>query len=213
MQTTGKAWVPAAGRDWLLPFYDPLTRLLGVEASHRTLIAQAALGTGHRVLEMGCGTGNLAILAKWVHPEVGVTGIDPDPRALARARRKADRRGVAVEFHRGFAEQLPYPDASFDRVLSAFMLHHVPRDARLPAVREARRVLAAGGSLHLVDFAAGGHHRGGILASMLHGHQRSSHQDQALALMQEVGLADAREVARETRILGPIAYYTAVRPR
>jgi ubiquinone/menaquinone biosynthesis C-methylase UbiE len=58
---TKKTYVPAMGRDWLLPFFDPFTKLLGVETSHRKLINQAAISSGHRVLEIGCGTGNLAI--------------------------------------------------------------------------------------------------------------------------------------------------------
>jgi ubiquinone/menaquinone biosynthesis C-methylase UbiE len=57
MHATRKAYLPAAGKDWLLPFYDPLTKLLGVEASHRMLINQATVSLGRRVLEIGCGTG------------------------------------------------------------------------------------------------------------------------------------------------------------
>jgi ubiquinone/menaquinone biosynthesis C-methylase UbiE len=68
MHVSRKTHLPAAGKDWLLPFYDPLTKLLGVEASHRKLINQAAVSPSHRVLEIGCGTGNLAILIKRLNP-------------------------------------------------------------------------------------------------------------------------------------------------
>jgi len=212
MRTTGKTYVSAAGRDWLLSFYDPFTKLLGVEASHRKLIDQAAISSGHRVLEIGCGTGNLAILAKRLNPAAEVVGIDPDPKALARARRKAQRSGAAIQFDLGFSEELPYPDASFDRVLSAFMLHHLQPDAKLLAVQEACRVLKPGGSLHLADFDEGQHHRGGFLASILHSRHGSSSHHIVLGLMRDAGVAHSQEVADEAFILGRIVYYKAVRP-
>ena len=125
-----RTYLPAAGSDWLLPFYDPFTRLFGIEAVHRQLIEQAGISPGDRVLEIGCGTGNLSILAKRLQPAAEVIGIDPDPKALSRARRKAKRAGQAVAFDRGFSEELPYPDGSFDKVLSAFMFHHLPPDTK-----------------------------------------------------------------------------------
>ena len=75
MRTTGKTYVSAAGKDRLLPFYDTFTKLLGVQAFHRKLIDQAAISSGHRVLEIGCGTGNLAILAKRLNPAAGGVNI------------------------------------------------------------------------------------------------------------------------------------------
>jgi ubiquinone/menaquinone biosynthesis C-methylase UbiE len=212
MRTTGKTYVSAAGKDWLLPFYDPFTRLLGVEASHRKLLDQAALSSGQRVLEIGCGTGNLAILAKRLNPAIEVVGSDPDPKALARARRKAQRSGAAIQFDQGFSEELAYPDSSFDRVLSAFMLHHLQPEAKLLAVREACRVLKPGGSLHLADFDEGHHHRGGFLASILHSRHGSSSHHTVLGLMRNAGFADSQEIADEAAILGRIVYYKAVRP-
>ena len=86
-----RTFLPAAGHDWFLPVYDPLTKILGVDSARRTLLEQAAFQRGHRVLDVGCGTGSLALLIKRSHPGVEVIGLDPDRRALARARRKAVR--------------------------------------------------------------------------------------------------------------------------
>jgi ubiquinone/menaquinone biosynthesis C-methylase UbiE len=139
-------FLPATGHHLPLFVYDPLTRLLRLSAIHRRLVAEAGLTPGMRVLEVGCGTGNLALLARRTGADV--IGLDPDPRVLAIAARKAPD----VRFDQGFAERLPYPDDSFDRVLSAFMYHHLKPAARETMLSEARRVLAPAGRLHLVDF-------------------------------------------------------------
>ena len=93
---TQRTYLPAAGHDWFLPLYDPLTKLLGFDSSRRRLLDQAALEPHHRVLDVGCGTGTLAVLIKRLYPTVDVTAVDPDPRALARAKRKAASASVAV---------------------------------------------------------------------------------------------------------------------
>ena len=72
------------------------------------------------MLDIGCGKGALAVLIKRLHPGVDVVGLDPDQKALARTKRKA----VLIRSDPGFSHQLPYPEASFDRVLSTFMFHH-----------------------------------------------------------------------------------------
>lgn len=165
------------------------------------------------MLEIGCGTGNLAILARRLYPAAEVIGTDPDLKALARARRKAARAGLQVAFEPAYADALPFPDASFDRVLSALMLHHLPRGVKLPALREIQRVLQPGGSLHLADFDHGDQARGlhGFLASLLHGRRGPSPQSAVLSLMREAGFADPREVARVASVLGRVSYFRAAR--
>jgi ubiquinone/menaquinone biosynthesis C-methylase UbiE len=212
MQTGEKPYVSAAGRDWLLPLYDPFTKLLGVGASHRRLIDQAAISPGHRILEIGCGTGNSAILVKLLNPGAEIVGIDPDPKALARARRKTQRAGVTVQFDLGYSEELPYPDASFDKVLSAFMFHHLQPAAKSLALRQVRRVLKPGGSLHLVDFAEGKHPSGRLLAGLFRTRLESRFHHSVLVLMEEAGFPDSREVVHRAVILGRLAFYAASLP-
>ncbi|MEJ3655717.1 class I SAM-dependent methyltransferase [Actinomycetes bacterium KLBMP 9759] len=155
MSTTND-YIPAMGRNWLLPLYDPFTRLAGARALHRRLVAQAAIGPDHDVLDVGTGTGNVALTVARRHPAATVTGLDPDPLALARAELKADRAGLPVRWVRGFGGDLPFEAASFDRVLTALALHHLDGPAQVAALAEIRRVLRPGGSLHIVDF--GGEH-------------------------------------------------------
>src|SRR5262252_6324781 len=97
-----RPYLPAAGHDWALPLYDPVVKLLGGDRTLRALVDQAGLHHGHRVLAVGCGTGTLAVMLKTRHPDVDVVGLDPDPKALFRARRKAYGAKVAVQLDRGF---------------------------------------------------------------------------------------------------------------
>src|SRR3978361_142439 len=133
-------YLPAAQHDALLPAYDLMSRALGIGKIHQTLIAQAELADGHRVLEIGSGTGNLTLLAKRFRPGVDIIGVDPDPLALGRAQRKLHG-GAGIRFDHGYAQRLPYPDGDFDRVLSSMMLHHLDSEAKAAAAAEVFRVL------------------------------------------------------------------------
>jgi ubiquinone/menaquinone biosynthesis C-methylase UbiE len=212
--TAPERYLPGMGRDWLLPLYDPLTRALGMEAAHRSLADQADLRSGQRVLEIGCGTGNVAVLVKRLHPDVRVVGLDPDARALARAQRKARRRGLDVQLDRGFAEELPYPDESFDRVLSAFMFHHLEPAGRRRALREVRRVLRPGGSLHLLDFGGAKDASDGLVARLSQRSERLADNfgDRVPTLMREAGLADPIETGHRVTLVGRQTFWSARRP-
>src|SRR5216683_4871144 len=144
MEHAERSYLPAMGKRWLLPLYDPLLKLLGVDKSKRRLIEQATIQNGFRVLDIGCGTGSLAVLIKRMHPEVEVIGVDPDPAALSVSKPKANRAGLSIEFDRGFADHMPYADASFDRVFSSFMFHHLAADEKSATLAEIRRVLKSG---------------------------------------------------------------------
>src|SRR5213593_2072061 len=214
MAKAQRTYIPAAGHDWLLPFYDPFVKLMGGESAHRQLIDQAQLQPGQRILEIGCGTGNLTILVKTLYPAVEIVGLDPDPKALDRARRKADRQRVSVQLDRGFSDELHYPDESYDRVLSAFMFHHLKRDEKEQSLHEIRRVLRPGGSLHLLDFGGAHDDSGGFLAHLLHRseHVRNNSGEMILTLMRQAGLDDPTEVAHQRTIFGRIIYYRASQP-
>ena len=209
---TERSYVPAAGRDWRLPLYDPITKLLGVDRTRRRLVAQADLTRGQRVLEVGCGTGSLLIEMGRQHPAVELVGLDPDPKALARAERKARRSGVRLRLDRGFSDAMPYEDASFDRVLSSFMYHHVPPDEKPAMFREIHRVLKPGGRLELVDFA-GPERAHGFFARMLHAHHITKDNAEAhvIALMTEAKLSNAARVGDDAFLIGSVSYYQAVR--
>ena len=205
-----RTFLPGMSREWLLPLYDPLSWLLGAGKAHRKLIDGAGLQPGHVVLEIGCGTGNLLLAAKAAEPEAAMVGLDPDLSALARARRKARRRGLAVQLDRGYADELPYPGASVDRVLSSFMLHHVPPAEREKAVREVVRVLRPGGQLHLVDIAAHAH---GSRPGRPHGriHLPEAVGDGVPDLLRAAGFTEVAEIGSTTTHMGRIVFLRATR--
>lgn len=208
------AYFPAAGRDVFLPLYDPLTKLFGADRARRKLFDQASVQPDHRILDIGCGTGSFAVAIKRWLPTVNVVGLDPDPKALARSHRKARAASASIRFDQGFANALPYPDASFDRVFSSLMFHHLPQNAKLATLCEARRVLKPGGSLHLLDFVEPGQHSHNPLARWLHTSEQMEHntQEKILSWMSEAGLLDPRPVAFDERLFGKIVYYRALAP-
>ncbi len=214
MAHTHRHFVPAAGADWLLPFYDPLSRLLGSGSALVRLVEQAQLAAGQRVLDLGCGTGAGTLTAKRAQPGIEIVGIDPDAKALARARGKAERAGLAIEFQEGFGDALPFPDASFDRVLSSFMFHHLESEQKPGVLREVRRVLRPGGRFHLLDFGGAGHGLGAFLARLVH-REESLHantRDALTQVMRETGFVDAAETEQRSSLFGGLIYYRAQRP-
>jgi ubiquinone/menaquinone biosynthesis C-methylase UbiE len=211
-----RTYLPAAGRDWALPFYDPVVKLLGGDAVRRVLVEQAELQPGHRVLEIGCGTGSLLMQIDREQPAVELTGLDPDPKALERAKAKADAASAHVRLDRGFSDALPYPDASFDRVFSCFMFHHLDgADAKRRTLREVRRVLEPGGQLHLLDFAEPESQRAGGFARWLHSaHHLEDNTDARLhAFMSDAGLVAPTLVRRAKMFFVlHVAYFRAFAP-
>ncbi|OFW31434.1 MAG: hypothetical protein A3H97_18590 [Acidobacteria bacterium RIFCSPLOWO2_02_FULL_65_29] len=154
--------------------YDVLAFLFtrGRERSLRErMIELAGLDAGDAILDIGCGTGTLAIAAKRKVGSAGaVFGIDASPAMVAKATRKSASAGVDVTFTNAVVEALPFPDARFDSVLSTLMLHHLPRRVRRQCFAEIRRVLKPRGRLLVVDFGRP-QNRHGILAHFhRHGH-------------------------------------------
>lgn len=146
-------YIPALRFRALTSAYDPLVRLTTRERRFkRRLLERAELRPGERVLDLGCGTGTLALAAKRAQPGASVTGLDADPEILARARAKAAGENAEITFVQGLATELPFPDSSFDAVLSSLFFHHLAPEAKRTTARELARVLVPGGRLHVADW-------------------------------------------------------------
>jgi ubiquinone/menaquinone biosynthesis C-methylase UbiE len=208
-----KEFLPAAGRDVFLPLYDPLVSLMGGDRARQELIKQAQIQPDQRVLDIGCGTGTLVVLLKRKYATAQIVGLDPDPKALRRAEKKVRRAGVAVKLDDGFADELPYEEHTFDRVLSSFMFHHLEGQEQEEMMREVLRVLKPGGSFHLLDFAGGedgAHGRWGRLVNS-HARLKDNSQRRILQLMRRAGFANAEKVKDGRMLFGLLrtAYYQA----
>jgi ubiquinone/menaquinone biosynthesis C-methylase UbiE len=185
--TTGLVLHKAAGYDLLLWLVT-----LGRERAFRErMLRHAHLQAGEAVLDVGCGTGTLALLAKeQVGPTGEVCGVDASPEMIARAGKKARRAGVDVSFKNAFAQSLPFPDARFNVVLTTVMLHHLPKKARVELAGEIRRVLKPGGRLLAIDFSGSGKDRHGFLDHIHRGHGHVE-LNEMVALFSNTGLTIA----------------------
>jgi ubiquinone/menaquinone biosynthesis C-methylase UbiE len=198
-------------------WYDALAAVLtlGRDRALRERLAELArLAPGESVLDVGCGTGTLALVAKRRVGDAGtVSGVDASPDMIALATRKATRAGAAVTFRPGAAERLPFPDASFDVVMATLMLHHLPAPIRRDFAREALRVLEPGGRILVVDFSAPSAHSPGLIAR-LHRHGGVP-RDTIVALLRDagfsvesmgaVGIADLQYVVAVSPLAGELA--------
>ena len=169
MNPENEEYIPALSYRFLTPFYDFIQKYIVRDVRYKALlIEQANIQAGHRVLDLGCGTGTLAIMAKQAQPSAELTGLDADPDMLKVARYKSGERKAHVKFDVGFTNKLPYPDASFDRVLSSIMIHHLRTPDKMTTAREIFRVLKPDGQLHVIDFGKPHTWYGKLLRPFLH---------------------------------------------
>lgn len=213
---TGKhaRYIPALRFAWLTGVYDPVLRVTMREQTLKQgLLAQARIGAGDGVLDLGCGTGTLMLLVKQARPDARLVGIDGDPKVLGIARDKAARAGVDLTFDQGLVFDLPYPDSSFDRVLASLILHHLTRPDKVRALREAYRVLRPGGELHVADF---GRPQDALMAAVSRITRHFEETKDNIAgrlpgMMRAAGFGAVRETARYRTALGTVSLYAALK--
>jgi SAM-dependent methyltransferase len=121
-------------------------------AGAEEFVGRLKLQPGMKVLDVACGTGNLALPAARLG--AAVTGIDIAPNLIQQARENAEREGLQVQFEEGDAEALPYKDASFDAVITMFGAMFAPRPGLVAA--ELKRVCRPGGFIAMANWTPTG---------------------------------------------------------
>lgn len=218
MTPTSDRYVAALGLRCLTALYDPLVAATTRERRFKhELLRQAALKSGARVLDLGCGTGTLAISAKRMCPEAWIVGVDGDSEVLARARAKAGRAGADIRFQRALSFALPFPADAFDVVLSTLFFHHLGPSDKRRTMREVYRVLAPGGRLHVADWGRPANALARALfvsVQLLDGFATTADNvaGRLPQYMTEAGLAQAGELGRHHTVYGTLAFYQALKP-
>lgn len=155
MQTgaSEQRYVPAAGRAGLTGLYDPVMAVTMREGRWRpALLAEVdrRLPLAGTVVDVGAGTGSVAIALAAARPDARVVAVDGDQEALDRARVKAGAETVA--WRPGLAGGLPLRSGGADAVVMSLLLHHLEPAAKQAALDEAVRVLRPAGWLHIADW-------------------------------------------------------------
>jgi cyclopropane fatty-acyl-phospholipid synthase-like methyltransferase len=210
-------FIPALRLRALTKLYDRLMALTFPDQElKRRLVDQAAVLPGQRVLDVGCGTGTLAVLTKQTVPGAEVVGLDADEEVLAMARAKAAHASVDLTLYRALAKEADLPAASFDRVVSSLFFHHIRPEDKVQVLRRVHDLLRPGGELHLLDWSRPQDPlmRLAFLSVRLldgFGPTRAHAQGKVPQLLEEAGFVDVAEVARRRTVFGTMALFRARR--
>jgi ubiquinone/menaquinone biosynthesis C-methylase UbiE len=207
--------VPALTYDVLTPLYDWLIAItMREQAFKQRLVEQAHLVPGARVLDLGCGTGTLALMLAAAEPRALVVGLDADPRILGIARAKPVPAGATVTWALGSASAPPFAPASFDRITSTLMLHHLTLAEKEAALAAVRTLLRPGGELHVADFGRPHTTYTWLAAAVFRYFDGAERTEANLAgrlpaLMTAAGFADVAETDHWTTAFGTLTFLRA----
>lgn len=215
-----RAYVPALGDHRLTPFYDATVALMTCERTwRRAFVKQISPQPRDVILDVGCGTGSLAILLKQACGSASIYGSDPDPEALTRAEEKARSAGVLVHFSQGFAQSMAATAAANrpNKIVSSLVLHQVSLEAKRDTLASAFAALRSGGELHVADY---GEQKSPLMklafrqVQALDGHETTKSNAEGLLpqFMTDAGFVAVHETTSIPTPTGSISLYSALRP-
>ena len=214
-----RAYTPALGFSFLTPAYDLAVALVARENAWRgSLIRLLDPVPGDRILDVGCGTGTLAIRLCQREPGVTVTGLDPDPDVLKRARAKAENAGMPITWIEGFLDKSATAMiGSVPKVVSSLVLHQTPLAEKKNILVAMHDVLEPGGRLVIADY---GLQRTSLMrllfrctVQVFDGVKDTQPNADGLLpeLMTDAGFSDVAESDVIKTVTGSISIYTASR--
>lgn len=207
-----KRYIPALSFRWLTPLYDPLLKwIMREETFKRKLVQRANIQPRMKVLDLGCGTGTLTLMLKRAYPEAQVTGLDGDPQVLDIARDKS--RGVDIQWDEGLASSLPYPDSTFDRVVTSLVIHHLITDDKRLAFKEIHRVLKPDGELYVLDFGAPHSSTTRFMTTYMRRLEETADNFDGLIprFVAEAGFGSVKEAENFVTVFGPLSIIQAMK--
>ena len=208
-------YIPALHFHSLTRYFDTvLATTLKEEKFKSLLVEQASVRPGDRVLDVGCGTGTLALLLKKAVPEAHVVGVDADSAALEIARRKATEAEVEIEFHQALAWDAPFEPKSFERVVSSLVLHHLRDRDKLRTLQRVLAWLRPNGELHIADW---GKAQNALMrvafvgVQLLDGFETTTENVRRglIPVLRDAGFRSAKETQREMTLFGTLSLYQA----
>lgn len=148
-----KTYIPALKYDWLTKVYDPVLQLTMPERKFKSaLIDQMKIKPTDRILDFGCGSLTLSIMAAQRHPHAQFFGVDIDEKIISIAKEKLSKTDLNIDVQQYDGNKLPYPNNYFDRVMSSLVFHHLTLRQKYGALDEIKRVLKPSGEIHIADF-------------------------------------------------------------
>lgn len=205
-------YIPALNFKWLTPLYDPLLKwVMREETFKRKLVQQANIQPMMKALDLGCGTGTLTLMLKRAYPDAQITGLDGDSEVLEIARNKT--RGVEIRWDEGLASSLPYPDSTFDRVVTSLVIHHLVTDDKRRAFKEIFRVLKPHGELHVLDFGAPHSLLTRFMVTYMRRLEETADNFDGLIplFVAEAGFGGVKEAENFVTVFGPLSIIQAVK--
>src|SRR3990167_10836213 len=136
---------------FLTPFYDSIIKIFSFDKFYQKIANKIPQDKTVHILDVGCGTANLAIAIKRRSPNAEISGIDPDERILKIAKEKIKKEKLDIKLVKAYAQKLPLREKSFDYVVSSFAVHHIPPNLKDQAFYEMYRVLRSGGTILIID--------------------------------------------------------------
>jgi ubiquinone/menaquinone biosynthesis C-methylase UbiE len=219
MEQSGLAHIPV-DEDQLLksqmekmaPAYDAYMRKITFGREHllrEATVSLAGVKPGDCVLEVGCGTGTLALAAKRRTGPLGkVYGIDLIPAMIELSQNKFQQAGEDATFQVGSIDAIPFPADQFDSVMCSFMIFHMSEAVRRKGLAEIHRVLKPQGRLLILDLALPAQPWSRFIARLLFEHMLQHEPRELLPVLEATGFTDLEAAPVKFSVLGlPVIGY------
>jgi ubiquinone/menaquinone biosynthesis C-methylase UbiE len=212
-----KKFIPALRFKWLTPLYDFLIGVTMPEMHiKQSLINFSFLTDGDRVLDFGCGTATLTIMAKEHRSTIKITGIDIDKAILDKATEKINQKNLDIQLTGYDGESLPFEDNSFDRIISCLVFHHLTTSAKQKILAELFRITKSNGQLFIADFGRSDSWHQRLLFNMIRGFDgytptKANAKGLMLPLISDAGFVNPSIKKKFKTVFGEVQIFKAIK--